>query len=155
MAKGKNMDSETRTALDTIEGKLENLIRSLIDNGFKGVKGIITELFNKDIDHINEHLTRLDKYSEEHYKEDKKIWKEIDLLRASMPTEIDRKLKPLIDDIEMLKEKQITAFVSHETEDKIEDKQDRKKELSYGKVGALVAIASLISGGIVFLINYI
>ena len=153
-SKGSNMDNETRTAIDTMEGKLESLIRTLISSGFKEVKDIISELFNKDIDHINEHLTRSDKYHEEHYKEAKKLWKVIDELRASMPTEIDRKLKPIIDDIEALKENSIAAKVSHDTADKIEDKMDRKKELSYGKVGALVAISSVIGGGIVFLINY-
>ncbi|MCK5603485.1 hypothetical protein KAR91_16490 [Candidatus Pacearchaeota archaeon] len=152
--KGSNMDNETRTALDAIESKLESLIRTLISAGFREVKDIISELFNKDIDHANEHLSRHDKYHEEHYKEAKKMWKAIDDLRSSMPTEIDRKLKPLIADIEYIKARQIEASVSHDIEDKIEDKMDRKKELSYGKVGVLMTVATAIGAGVVFLINY-
>ena len=153
-SKGSDMDNETRAAIDTMEGKLESLIRTLISAGFKEVKDIISELFNKDIDHINEHLTRSDKYHEEHYKEAKKLWKAIDELRASMPTEIDRKLQPLIDDIEEIKAKQIASDVSHDTAEKIEEKTDRKKELSYGKVAVLVTIVGLIGAGVGFLVNY-
>jgi chromosome segregation ATPase len=126
--KGLNMDPEVKNELSNIESRLDlslqKSIQTAIKDEFRELKNHIAELFNKDIDHINDHLSRHDKYHEEHYNETKKIWKSIDMIK-----------------------------VSHDTAEKIEDKQDRKKELSYGKVGVLVAIASLLGGGVVYLIN--
>lgn len=153
--KGNNMDLETRNALDTIEGRLEGLIKTLINEGFKEVKSIITELFNKDIDHINEHLGRHDKYHDEHFNEFKKIREEILGVRSSLSVEMKKEIQPLLSELDHLREKQITTEVSHITADKIEEKNERKKELSYGLIGTIVAAAALFGGGIGFLINYL
>lgn len=156
--KGIHMDSETRAEFENIEGRLElalqKSIQSAIKEGFLEIKNHIAELFNKDINHINEHLGRHDKYHEEHYKAKEKIWQAIDALRLNVLTDVDAKLKPVIEEIEAVKDTQLSFSVSQETADKIEDKQDRKKELSYGKVGALMAIATAMGAGVVFLINY-
>lgn len=127
--KGVKMDQEVKTELENIEGRLElalqKSIQTAIKEGFREIRDHIAALFNKDIDHINEHLGRH-----------------------------DDSIKNIKKNLEELKNSQIVASVSHDTADKIEDKLERKKELSYGKVGALVAVASAISGGIVFLISY-
>ena len=128
--KGIHMDSEVKNELENIESRLElalqRSIQTAIKEGFREIKDHIAALFNKDIDHINEHLTR-------HDDTIKDINKDLDELKAS----------------------HLELSISNNTAEKIEDKQDRKKELSYGQTGVIVAVASAVSGGIVFLINYL
>ncbi len=157
--KGISMDDSVKSELKQIEGRLElalqKSIQTSIKEGFKEIKEHIAELFNKDIEHINEHLSRHDTYHKEHYSSEKKIWKAIDGLRLDSAIDFDARLKPVIDDLESIKEKQLEITISNETADKIEDKNERKKELSYGKIGAIISIASIVSGGLVYLINYL
>lgn len=156
--KGIHMDSETKAEFERIEGRLElalqKSIQMAIKEGFREIKDHIAELFNKDIDHINEHLTRHDKYHEEHYGAEKKMWKAIDDLRMNVSIDVDAKLKPVITEIESVKDIQLSFSVSQETADKIEDKIDRKKELSYGKVAVLLTIVGILGAGLGFLFNY-
>ena len=87
----------TKEELNQLENRLDNTIRTMIQDGFKEMKNHMTELFNKDIDHIQAHLTRHDKYHEEHFIEIKTIEPKLTAFRESIYEELDRRDKKVTD----------------------------------------------------------
>jgi hypothetical protein len=144
------MDAEVKKELEQIEGRLKIQLHSIVSEsiaaGFKDLRNIITELFNKDVTYLEKQQEVFRKQHEEHYTEHKKVIMDITGMRASVSRDIEKRMKPLEDRVEVLEDKQIKVDAITETTEKIEVKKERKAELSYGKVGLIVLIASAIAG---------
>jgi hypothetical protein len=155
--KGSNMTEQTKKELSAIEMRLENLIQSAINTaisaGFKEVKLIITELFNKDIEHINDHLKRHDKWHNEHFEFDKAIEKEINYLRVELTKEIDEKIKPANDKLATLDLRQTVDETYVSAKDKFKENRNRQSEITWGKVAGIGGIIALVFTAIGYFIN--
>ena len=142
---GIKMDEEVKKELEAIEERLsltlEKSIHIAIVNGFKGVENILTKLFNKDIGHIQDWITTLKKYHEDHYTDTAEIRKDMTGMRISISQEIDEKIKPVISKIDNLEGRQLTDEVTVKVTDKISDKKFKKTELNIGLVSLIIAAA--------------
>ena len=114
---GMIMDAEVGKELLEIEGRLNNTLQALVREFSKDIQNTIKELFNKDIDHINEKLKHYQDNHKEHYDNDKDRRKDID------------KLKECINSIE----------IAHSTKDKIEKKENMKKNTNFAFIGIIIA----------------
>lgn len=152
-----NMDADVKKELEQIENRLETVllktINNLIKDGMADIKQTISELFNKDVEYINSNLRRQEEHINSHDADIKKLWKALDVTKNSINHGIENKIAPIMRDIDELKEKTIQMSVSHDTADKIEEKQDRKKEITNSTIGVIIAIATTIGGIIGFVVT--
>lgn len=125
------MDAEVSRELTEIESRLHNTLRNLVSDFSKEVQTTIEKLFNKDIDHINEKLKHYQENHKEHYENDKERRRDIDKLNERI-TAID---------------------IASQTQDKIDEKTDRKKGISTGYVILLCTIVATITGILMFFIS--
>ena len=87
----------TTEELNQLEKRLNETISRNMKEGFADMKTHVTELFNKDINHIQEHLERHDKYHDEHFLELKTIEPKLTAFRESIYEELDRRDKKVTD----------------------------------------------------------
>lgn len=139
-----NVDPEVRAELTLIESRLQKSVSDSISAGFRDMKGTISELFDKDIGHIREWQETFKKYHDEHYMAERKIREEMGGMRISISHEIDDKLEPIRGRLENLEGRQIKDEVVSETKDKIEDRADRKTELTWLKIVGIISIGGAV-----------
>ncbi len=113
--KDNGVNPETRAELAEFKEYTNRTITDLIKEGFKEIQERMTELFNKDIDHIKETQERHSDHHEKHYTEISKI-----------------------------KDMLIEHRVAESTKDKIDEVQDRKKELSNGVIITICTVLGLL-----------
>ena len=129
--KGSNVDAEVKNELLAIELRLNTTLQTLIDKLSDNLTSTVEKVFNKDIEHINEKLNHFQENHREHFDNDKDRRKEID------------ELEKLINSLS----------IAIQTQEKLEEKTDRRKEISIGMVGMLCTIFSIITGIIVYFIK--
>lgn len=148
------VDKEFKEELELMEERLslsmEKLITSLITSGMKEIKSSLAELFNKDIDHIRETQERHALHHDSHFANISNVKDSIDPKIHSI---VDDKFKLLETQINAVREGQLTCQAKERVTDKIEEKQDRKKELSMGMVVLICTIVGVMFAGITLLIN--
>ena len=125
--RGTNVDGETRQELHDMEVRIYDNLTKFRDEIISSVE----KSFNKDVDYMKEKLAHYQDNHREHYENDKDRRKDIDALEKR------------ISNLEM----------QNVTTEKVEEKADRKKELTAAQVGALCAVCSLVVGAIVYLIK--
>ena len=131
LEEGNKVDAKTEQELLKIGNHLTATFSKLITDGFKDIKESITELFNKDIEYIKDTQKRFTSHHEEHYNNHKETCKCI--------SEIEKKISEIV--------------VEQKTQDKLEDKTDRKKELNMGFIVTICAVLPIISALIVYFIK--
>ncbi len=122
--KDNGVNPEARADLAEFKTDINNTITTLIKAGFREIQERMTELFNKDIDHIKETQDRHNSHHENHYSEISKI-----------------------------KDMLIEHRACDKTKDKLDEINDRKKGISASKVAIIVSACSLLSGLIVYFIK--
>lgn len=156
MLRGGDVDPEVRHELEEIEKRLStNLqahVTAAITSGFKDVKDVITELFNKDIGFIREWQNTFKDYHTQHFAEDDKLRLEITGARDSLSKEIDEKIKPLNDKIESLGTRQTVDEVTAGVTEKV--KTDRFN-IGIAKITIGLAAASGVGAFLMWLIGFI
>lgn len=129
--KGSKVDAEVRAELAEFKSEINSTIIDSITNGFKEIEKHLSELFNKDIDHIKETQGRFAEHHRDHYENHKDIrekFSNLEKLFSSLTTSL-------------------------QTQDKIEEKTNRKKEINIGIVVVICAVLTVVGGVIGYLIK--
>ena len=153
---GNGVDPEVRRELAEIEKRLSSdlktLVTSAIASGFKDVKDVITELFNKDIGYLREWQDTFKGYHKTHFAETIKLRNEITGAREALSKEFDEKMKPLSDKIESLGTRQTVDEITAGVTEKVKiDKQN----MSITKITIGLTVASGAGAFIMWLIGFI
>ena len=149
--KGHNVDAETRAELGEIKADLHSTLIKTISEEFRGLREHLSELFNKDIDHVNKRLDHFQNNHVEHYDDDKARRLENAKLKEEMESKFHALKEDYTEKIQDVKVQVLKESVTEETKDKIDEKNSRNKNTNIAFVVALFTILTAIAGSIAFL----
>lgn len=143
MREGNGVDPEVRRELAEIEKRLSSdlktLVTSAIASGFKDVKDVIIELFNKDIGYLREWQDTFKDYHTKHFAEDDKLRLEITGAREALSKEFGDKIKPFADKLEELEKRQTIDETTTGVKEKV---NSDRQSMSITKITIGLASAS-------------
>lgn len=150
------LDAETKLELVAMKEDLHSAISEAMREGFKTVNENMSNLYGKDIQHLQEQQQENLKKHEEHYNENGKRRDQIDCLKSEFDKKIyatKDELKDKIADnnekinlrLNNLSEKISSEVTKQDTKDTVSRDTIEKKGVSYALVGIIVAIFTTIS----------
>lgn len=138
--KGTNVDADTRKELHDMEVRINETITKSVATGFEQVEKHLSEVINKDIDHIKETQVRYASHHNEHFQNHRLTLEKFDSLKDNVHQEISK-----------IKEMVLEEAISERTKDKLDEKNDRNKNTNIAFTVGLFTIISGVIGAIFYL----
>lgn len=145
------MDYETRAELAELENRLTKTITDTVASAFSSLESRLTQFFNKDIENLKEQNAQ--------FKSDIARLQELPTALTTMHMEINRetdvKIAEVNKRIDNLNTRQTTDEGVAKGEARAVEGMNRKTEITYGKIAALIAVAVAFGGFVAWIVGFL